>query len=95
VARFDPAEVNAIGNVAGNWTGILDTHGLYGRMLGLIGLGEVGSLVAAVARAFSMRNRPHEPRGVRPHAPVRAVRQHQPGAASSIRMLCMKQIECA
>ena len=47
MARFDPAEVNAIGNVAGNWTGILDTHGLYGRMLGLIGLGEVGSLVAA------------------------------------------------
>lgn len=41
--------------VAYNWPGLTGLDGLYGRTLGIVGLGEVGTLVAARANAFGMR----------------------------------------
>ncbi|MCM2391884.1 2-hydroxyacid dehydrogenase [Streptomyces albipurpureus] len=38
-----------------NWAGLSGLGGLEGRTLGIVGLGEVGSLVAERARAFGMR----------------------------------------
>ncbi|MGH3434400.1 MAG: 2-hydroxyacid dehydrogenase [Thermocrispum sp.] len=43
------------GAVAYNWAGVAGIGGLAGRTLGVVGLGEVGGLVAARARAFGMR----------------------------------------
>jgi phosphoglycerate dehydrogenase-like enzyme len=43
------------GDVAYNWTGSTGLSGLYGRTLGVVGLGEVGELVTRRARAFGMR----------------------------------------
>ena len=40
--------------VAYNWTGYAPLSGLYGKTLGVIGLGEVGSIMAAIARGFGM-----------------------------------------
>jgi phosphoglycerate dehydrogenase-like enzyme len=42
------------GDVAYNWAGLSDATGLHARTLGIVGLGEVGSLVAKLARAFGM-----------------------------------------
>jgi phosphoglycerate dehydrogenase-like enzyme len=47
-------EVASAGSVAYNWAGLGDATGLHGRTLGIVGLGEVGSLVAQLARAFGM-----------------------------------------
>lgn len=43
------------GEVAYNWAGLTGLRGLAGLTLGIIGLGEVGLLVAERARAFGMR----------------------------------------
>jgi lactate dehydrogenase-like 2-hydroxyacid dehydrogenase len=40
--------------VAYNWTGIPDASGLYGKTLGIVGMGEVGLLTARLAHAFGM-----------------------------------------
>src|SRR2546423_6323659 len=53
--RWDRARVRPDHGVAYNWTGISGTHGLFGKTLGIIGLGEVGSLVAIMARGFGTR----------------------------------------
>ncbi|MEU0987456.1 NAD(P)-dependent oxidoreductase [Streptomyces sp. NPDC005953] len=42
-------------DVTYNWAGLTGLGGLEGRTLGIVGLGEVGSLVAERARAFGMR----------------------------------------
>ena len=47
--------VAASGQVAYNWPGLTGIGGLSGRTLGIIGLGEVGTLVATRAAAFGMR----------------------------------------
>lgn len=41
--------------VSYNWAGHTGLGGLSGRVLGIVGLGEVGTLVAEMARAFGMR----------------------------------------
>ena len=50
-------------NVRGNkWRqGLNRPHGLEGKLLGIIGLGRVGSRVAAMAQAFGMRVQAHDP----------------------------------
>lgn len=53
--NFDQNRVMPIDNVAYNWPGLSGLGGLWGRTLGIVGLGEVGSLVAQRARAFGMR----------------------------------------
>ena len=41
--------------VAYNWTGTTPLSGLHGKTLGIIGMGEVGSIMASIARGFGMR----------------------------------------
>lgn len=53
--RWDRARVRSSDGVAYNWAGLQGLGGLYGRTLGIIGLGEVGALVAGLARGFAMR----------------------------------------
>ncbi len=37
-----------------NWAGLAGATGLHGKILGIVGMGEVGTLVAKLARAFGM-----------------------------------------
>jgi phosphoglycerate dehydrogenase-like enzyme len=53
--RWDRARVRPDHNVAYNWAGIADIGGLFGKTVGIIGLGEVGSLAAGMARGFAAR----------------------------------------
>jgi phosphoglycerate dehydrogenase-like enzyme len=53
--RWDRDRVRPDHGVAYNWAGISDIGGLFGKTLGIIGLGEVGSLAAGTARGFGMR----------------------------------------
>ena len=38
-----------------NWPGLPEVGGLYGKTLGIIGMGEIGSMVAQKARAFGLK----------------------------------------
>ncbi|HZP79513.1 MAG TPA: NAD(P)-dependent oxidoreductase [Pseudolabrys sp.] len=53
--RWDRARVHPENGVAYNWVGLSNLGGLYGKTLGIIGLGEVGSMVAGIARGFGMK----------------------------------------
>jgi phosphoglycerate dehydrogenase-like enzyme len=53
--RWDRDRVRPDHNVAYNWAGISDIGGLFSKTLGIIGMGEVGSIAAGMARAFGMR----------------------------------------
>ena len=53
--RWDRDRVRPDHNVAYNWAGIPDIGGLFQKTLGIIGMGEVGSIAAGLARAFGMR----------------------------------------
>lgn len=53
--RSHPSATQGADGVAYNWAGLTDVTGLAGRTLGIVGLGEVGALVATRARAFDMR----------------------------------------
>lgn len=44
----------AHGSIAYNWAGLGNVTGLAGKTLGVVGLGEIGSLVARLANAFGM-----------------------------------------
>ena len=52
---WDQTLVKPVDAVAYNWTGTTPLSGLYGKTLGIIGLGEVGSIMAGVARGFGMK----------------------------------------
>jgi phosphoglycerate dehydrogenase-like enzyme len=53
--RWDRARVVPDHGVAYNWARIENIGGLFGKTLGIIGMGEVGSLAAGMARGFAMR----------------------------------------
>jgi len=53
--RWDWNRVHPEHGVAYNWAGIGDLGGLFGKTIGIIGLGEVGALVAGMARGFGGR----------------------------------------
>jgi phosphoglycerate dehydrogenase-like enzyme len=52
---YDATKVRSLEGTALRWAGITGAHGLYGATLGLVGLGEVGTIVAGLATAFGMR----------------------------------------
>jgi phosphoglycerate dehydrogenase-like enzyme len=53
--RWDRDRVRPDHNVAYNWGGISNMVGLFGKTVGIIGLGEVGAIAAGMARAFGTR----------------------------------------
>ncbi|MBI3372044.1 MAG: hypothetical protein HY017_09855 [Betaproteobacteria bacterium] len=53
--QWDQSLVKPTDGVAYNWTGFTPLSGLYGMTLGIIGLGEVGSIMAGIARGFGMK----------------------------------------
>ncbi|WP_055479952.1 NAD(P)-dependent oxidoreductase [Sphaerimonospora mesophila] len=55
MVRVGVGGLGTAGAVAYNWVGLTGLGGLAGRTLGIVGLGEVGELVAERARAFGMR----------------------------------------
>lgn len=50
-----PGQAGRPGDIAYNWTGLTGLGGLHGRTLGIVGMGEIGRLVAERALAFGMR----------------------------------------
>jgi phosphoglycerate dehydrogenase-like enzyme len=54
-ARWDRNRVHPEHGVAYNWVGQPGLGGLFGKTIGIIGLGEVGSLAASMARGFGAR----------------------------------------
>lgn len=60
-----------VDGVAYNWAGFTQVSGLEGRTLGVIGLGEVGTLVARLARAFGMTVLYWKPRRAEPEVEQR------------------------
>jgi phosphoglycerate dehydrogenase-like enzyme len=53
--RWDRARVHPENGVAYNWAGLSELAGLYAKTVGIIGLGEVGTMAANIARAFGAR----------------------------------------
>jgi phosphoglycerate dehydrogenase-like enzyme len=53
--RWDRERVHPEHHVAYNWAGVPGLGGLFGKTIGIIGLGEVGSLAADMARGFGAR----------------------------------------
>jgi phosphoglycerate dehydrogenase-like enzyme len=53
--RWDRDRVHPEHNVAYNWAGVPGLGGLFGKTIGIIGLGEVGALAAGMARGFGAR----------------------------------------
>jgi phosphoglycerate dehydrogenase-like enzyme len=51
--RWDRDRVHPEHGVAYNWAGVQRLGGLFGKTVGIIGLGEVGTLAAGMARGFS------------------------------------------
>ena len=52
--RYDPALLRPADDIAYNWIGLTGLRTLRGLTLGIVGLGEVGALVAGMARGFGM-----------------------------------------
>ena len=50
---FDASAVRPVNHIAYNWPGI-QVEGLAGKTLGIIGLGDIGAMIAQRARAFDM-----------------------------------------
>lgn len=53
--RWERDRVRPDHGVAYNWAGVAPLVGLFGKTVGIVGMGEVGSLAAGMARAFGMR----------------------------------------
>ncbi len=53
--RWDRERVHPENGVAYNWVGLSNLGGLFGSTVGIIGLGEVGSMVARMAQGFGAR----------------------------------------
>jgi phosphoglycerate dehydrogenase-like enzyme len=53
--RWDRDRVHPEHSVAYNWAGVSGLGGLFGATVGIVGLGEVGALAAAMARGFGAR----------------------------------------
>ena len=53
--RWDRARVHPENGIAYNWVGLSNLGGLYGATVGIIGLGEVGTLTVAMLRGFGVR----------------------------------------
>jgi phosphoglycerate dehydrogenase-like enzyme len=53
--RWDRDRVHPEHGVAYNWAGVPGLGGLFGKTIGIIGLGEVGALTASMARGFGVR----------------------------------------
>lgn len=53
--RWDRERVHPEHGVAYNWAGVSGLGGLFGKTVGIIGLGEVGALAAGMARGFGAR----------------------------------------
>ena len=60
------ANAAAVDGSAYNWAGLSGARGLAGSTLGIVGLGEVGSLVARMANAFGMTVLYYKPRRATP-----------------------------
>jgi phosphoglycerate dehydrogenase-like enzyme len=54
-ARFDRDRLRPENGVAYNWVALSGLGGLHGKTIGIIGLGEVGALVAGMARSFGAK----------------------------------------
>jgi phosphoglycerate dehydrogenase-like enzyme len=54
-ARFVPTNESPRNKTVANWTNVPGARGLDGLTLGLVGMGEVGTIVGALAKAFGMR----------------------------------------
>ena len=52
---YDRARVRPENGVAYNWVGLTGLAGLYGRTVGIVGLGEVGIMAARMAQGFGAR----------------------------------------
>jgi phosphoglycerate dehydrogenase-like enzyme len=53
-AQWDKSKVISTDDVAYNWVALNGLSGLYGKTLGIIGMGEVGALLCKMALAFGM-----------------------------------------
>ena len=53
--KWDRDRVHPENGVAYNWAGMAGLGGLFGKTVGIIGLGEIGSMVAGMARSFGAR----------------------------------------
>jgi phosphoglycerate dehydrogenase-like enzyme len=54
-AHWDTSKVIPTEDVAYNWAALDSLSGLYGKTLGIIGMGEVGALLSKMALAFGMK----------------------------------------
>ncbi len=53
--KWDAERVHPEHGVAYNWVGLSNLSGLFGATVGIIGMGEIGSMVATIARGFGAR----------------------------------------
>jgi phosphoglycerate dehydrogenase-like enzyme len=55
VAQWDRDRVHPENGIAYNWTAMPNLGGLFGATVGIIGMGEIGSMAAIIARGFGAR----------------------------------------
>jgi phosphoglycerate dehydrogenase-like enzyme len=75
---YDAAVVTNPSKIAYNWVGMSRVSGLFGRSVGIIGLGEVGAIVAKQARAFGMKVLYSNPRRLQPERETALEAEYRP-----------------